>query len=118
MKWNFESLMLQVLDDPTMSRIFVNTKYPKLDTFKEDKPESAYFMIDRSNGGGGQKLDESGNGLTDDNGNVIWEDPEIYDYWAVSDSLGSAHDFRSNVSLLEFLDSISDIITEAYVESF
>lgn len=118
MKWNFESMMLQVLDDPGMSRIIVETKYPKLDTSSEEKQQMAYFMIDRSNGGGDQKLDDNGQGMTDENGNVIWDDPKIYDYWAVSDNLGNAHDFLSHVSLLEFLDSISDIITEAHVESF
>lgn len=115
---NFESLMLQVLDDPGMSRIIVNTEYPNLDTFSNDRPESAYFMIDRSNGGGCPKLDENGNSMVDEDGHTVWEDPEIYDYWAVSDSLGNAHDFRSHVALLEFLDSISGIITEAHVESF
>lgn len=98
---NIELMMLQVLDDPTSVRIIVETKYPNLLT--EDM-DNAYFMIDRGECGCSIEGCE--------------EEPQVYDYWQVSDSIGQARKFNSNVELIEFLDSIEYIITKAWVESF
>ena len=96
---NIELMMLQVLDDPTGVRIIVNTKYPD---FQEMNPDgNAYFMIDRS-----------------DANFAVDSEPEIYDYWQVSDCLGQFKKFNSNVELLQFLSDIEGIITNAWVESF
>ena len=97
---NIELMMFQVLDDPTGVRIIVETKYPD---FQEMSPDgNAYFMIDRGDCG-----------MSNDK-----ESEVVYDHWKVSDSIGQTKNFNSNVDLIEFLDSIEDIITRAWVESF
>lgn len=111
---DISTMMLQVLDDPAGVRIIVNTKYPNL----AYEGEKVYLMIDRSDGGGGQKIDENGNPMFDEKYNPVWEDSEIYDCWKVSDSIGQGREFKSNVDLIKFLDSIEDVITGAYVDSF
>lgn len=111
---DISTMMLQVLDDPAGVRIIVKTKYPNL----ADEGENAYLMIDRSNGGGAQKVDENGNPMFDEKHNPVWEDSEIYDCWKVYDSIGQSKEFKFNVDLIEFLDSIEDVITGAWVESF
>ena len=89
---NIELMMLQVLDDPTGVRIIVETSYPDL---SQEDGSNAYFMIDRSDG-----------------------DEDVFDYWWVTDSLGQSHKFDSNVELIEFFESIEELISTTWVESF
>ena len=96
---NIELMMLQVLDDPTGVRIIVETSYP--DFSDHNGTQNAYFMIDRS-----------------DANFAVDSEPEIYDYWQVSDILGQSKEFNSNVELIEFLESIKGLITRAWVETF
>lgn len=93
-------MMLQVLDDPTSIRIIVQTKYP--DFSDENGTQSAYFLIDH--GDCGTTVDAN--------------DAKVYDHWKVSDSIGQTKDFNSNIELIHFLDSLEELITNAYVESF
>ena len=97
---NIELMMLQVLDDPTGVRIIVETKYP--DFSDQNGIQNAYFMIDRGDCG-----------MPNDK-----ESEVVFDYWQVSDSLGQCKKFNSNIELIEFLNSIEGIITNAWVESF
>lgn len=111
---DISAMMLEVLDRPTKLRIILITKYPNLST----ESDNVYFMIDRSDGGCTRKIDENGNPMFDEKHNHVWEDAKIYDYWKVSDSTGQFRIFKSNVELIEFLDSIEDVITDTYVDSF
>lgn len=95
-------MMLQVLDDPTSVRIIVQTSYPDFNNFIDDTVGNAYFMIDHGNCGT----------------TVEANDSEVYDHWQVTDSIQQTHKFNSNAELIEFLESIEGLITEAWVESF
>lgn len=112
----FYLMMLQVLDDPTDIRIIVNTTYPDFSDTSDNG--NAYFMIDRADCGGVQKTDADGKPMVDEDGCTIWEDPTVYDYWKVSDSIGQSREFDSNVELIEFIDSIEGLIKDVHVESF
>lgn len=97
---NIELMMLQVLDDPTGVRLIVETKYPD---FQEMNPNgNAYFMIDHGDCGMSNNK----------------ESEVVYDHWKVSDSIGQTKNFNSSIKLIEFLDSIEELITNAWVESF
>lgn len=98
---NIELMMLQVLDDPAGVRIIVETKYPDFSA-ECGHDGNAYFMIDH--GDCGTTVDAN--------------DSVVYDHWKVSDSLGQTKKFNSNVELIEFLESIEGLITNAWVESF
>lgn len=98
---NIELMMLQVLDDPTGVRIIVETSYPDFSA-ENGHDGNAYFMIDH--GDCGTTVDAN--------------DSVVYDYWQVSDSIGQFKNFISNGELIEFLDSIEGLITNAWVESF
>ena len=97
---NIELMMLQILDDPTGVRIIVETKYP--DFSDQNGTQNAYFMIDHGDCG-----------VSNDKKSEV-----VYDHWKVSDSIGQTKNFNSNVELIEFLDSIEGLITNAWVESF
>lgn len=103
---NIYLMMLQVLDDPTGVRIIVNTSYP--DFSDQNGTGNAYFMIDRSDA----------NDVYDAETKEKIHSAEVYDHWKVSDSIGQTRKFNSNIELIEFLDSIEGLITEAYMESF
>lgn len=100
MKESIYLMMLQVLDDPTGVRIIVNTTYP--DFSNQNGEGNVYFMIDRGDCG-----------VSNDKSSEV-----VYDHWKVSDSLGQVKEFGSNADLIEFLESIEDCTTSAYVESF
>lgn len=105
--------MLHVLDEPTACRIIVETKYPNL----ESKSETAYFMVDRGTCGEAE-VDENGKNVIDADGNIVWKEGDIWDYWQVNDSLGQCRRFHSHGDLINFFGDIEDVITKAYVDSF
>lgn len=111
---DIQTMMLQVLDNLSDERIIVATKYPDFST----DSDNAYFMIDLSDGGCDPKIDKNGKDMVDDDGLPIMKAAEIYDHWHITDSFGQVRVLKSNVELIEFFDSITDIIEEVWVEGF
>lgn len=92
-------MMLEVLDEPTAARLVIETTYPDFN------PECghnghAYFMVDRGECGSPDRP------------------AAIYDQWRVTDSIGQSTIFNDNNELIEFVESIGDLITDAYVDAF